>query len=210
MNRRFRALVLLPALLLPALAAGQTTGKVDVARLRAKLLQGQYIDGHLTSISEEDKRFGFEYTYEVKKAVPAGQAKLADVNRRWQAALAMRSTGLDALMKLQAEARAAYKAAYTFDVSPVPFELKGEKNLRVLTTVALPNRKLTATEQAKLRTGLPITLKDLDTKQWVRIYLDRTKKPTPAKDGEPLVYPITGIVVIPTPAESDPFIIPGS
>lgn len=212
MNRSLRAVVLLPALmLLPALAVGQTTaGKVDAAKLKTKLLQQTAIDGHLTNINEEEKRFSFEYNYEVKKPVAGGQAKLNAINARWQAALGKMTTGLDDLKKLQAEARAVYKAAFEFDVTPVPFELKGEKTLKVLTTVAPANKKLTSTEQAKLRTGLPITLKDLDTKQWVRIIIDKTKKPAPVKEGEAPVYPITSIIVIPPPAESDPYVIPGS
>src|SRR5271155_3229238 len=96
-----RLLILLIALaLLPSLAVGQAA-KVDPAKIKAKLLQGNYIDGHLTNIDETEKRFTFEYVYEVKKPIPAGQPKLADVNRRWQAALAGRATGLEDLMKLQ-------------------------------------------------------------------------------------------------------------
>jgi hypothetical protein len=53
-------------------------------------------------------------------------------------------------------------------------------------------------------------LKDIDKATWVRIYIDKTKKPVPAKEGETPVYPIAMIVVIPPPAESDPFVIPGS
>src|SRR5262249_12722718 len=120
MLRTFRSLFLLA--LLPSMAIGQATkadpAKPDPAKLKAKLLQGSYIDGHLKAIDEAEKRFTFEYVYEVKKAIPAGQAKLADVNRRWQAALAARNTGLEDLMKLQAEARAAYRAAYDIDSTP--------------------------------------------------------------------------------------------
>jgi hypothetical protein len=217
MRHYVRPLILLTALaLVPSLAIGQGAGKVDPAKLKAKLLQQTYIDGHLTKIDEPEKRFTFEYVYEVKKAVPAGQAKFNDVNRRWQAALAGRATSLEDLMKLQTEARAAYKAAFDIDSTPIDFELKGDKGLIVKTTIpptdAAGNpKKLSNTDQAKLRTGLPITVKELNTRNWVRIYIDKTKKPTPpAKEGDPLIYPITSIIVIPAPAEADPFAIPGS
>lgn len=217
MRHYVRPVILLTALaLLPSLAVGQGAGKVDPAKIKAKLLQQTYIDGHLKSIDEPEKRFAFEYVYEVKKAIPAGQAKFADVSRRWQAALNARNTGLEDLTKLQAEARTAYKAAFDIDSTPIPFELKGDKGLIVKTTIpptdAAGNpKKLSSTDQAKLRTGLPITIKELNTKNWVRIYIDKTKKATPpAKEGDPLIYPITAIYVIPAPPEADPFAIPGS
>jgi hypothetical protein len=215
--RHFRVAILLIGLaLLPSLAIGQATTKVDPAKIKAKLLQGTYIDGHLKNIDEAEKRFSFEYVYEVKKAIPAGQAKFNDVNRRWQAALARQTTSLEDLTKLQTEARAAYKAAFDIDSTPIPFELKGDKGLIVKTTIpptdAAGNpKKLSSTDQAKLRAGLPITVKELNTQNWVRIYIDRTKKPAaPAKEGDPTIYPITGIIVIPAPTEADPFAIPGS
>jgi len=206
---------------LAGLAAGQNqaAGKVDVAKLKAKLLQGSFIEGHLVKVNEDEKRFTFQYVYEVKKPVPAAQAKYAEIARRWSMALAMRSTGLEDLKKLQEEGRAAYKAAFEIDQTPIDFELKGEKNLAVRTMLAPTDadgklKKLTAAEQQKLKgdprlPGYSANLKEITEKQWVRVFIDRTKKPTPGKDGEPTIYPITMIQVVQPPAESDPFVIPG-
>ena len=203
--------------LVPALGIAQTTGKVDVPKLKAKLLQAGIIEGHLVMADDDEKRCSFQYIIEVKKPLPGGAAKLGEINARWQQALAMRSTALADLQKLQAEARAVYKNAYDIQQTPIDFEIKGEKNLAVRTTLPPIDengklKKLTPAELAKLKgkdprlPGYACKLKEIAKDDWVRIYLDKTKKPM----GDPPVYPVNMIIVIDPPKEVDPFVIPGS
>jgi hypothetical protein len=213
----FRFAILLSALaLLPLVALAQAQGKVDVAKVRAKLVAGMYIEGKLTDIKEDEKKFNFVYTVHNKKPVPQGQAKLADITRQFNAALATRSTSLDQLKKLQEQGKAALKAAYDVEETPIVFELKGEKNLAIRTLIPPSGKSLTTAEIQKLKgdprqPGLMAKIKDLDTKGFVRIYLDKSKFKATAKDNETTVYPITTIVIIPEPAQpGDPFVIPGS
>jgi hypothetical protein len=168
MHRVFRLLLLSALVALPALGFAQTnplSGKIDPAKLKAKLLQGAYIEGHLVEVNEDEKRFSFQHINEVKKANKAEQAKYAALSARWNQALAMRTTSLEDLKKLQAECRAAYKTAFEIEQTPIDFELKGEKTLAVR-TLLLPTdadgkvKKLTFAEQQNSRAILatPVTL----------------------------------------------------
>ena len=221
MHCAFRLGSLLAALaLLPLLALGQAQqGKVDTAKLRAQQLGKAFIEGKLTEINEEKNTFTFQYTHKVAKANKDGQAKLVQISQQFNKALATRSTSLDQLKQLQEQGRAAYKAAYDIEETPITFELKGEKNL-VIRTMIPPMvdgkpKKLTPAELSKLKgapgyPGYQATIKDLDTKEHVRIYIDKLRKPA-GKDAESTVYPITMIVIIPEPPDpTDPFKIPGS
>ena len=221
MFRTFRLSILLPALaLFPLLAIAQAQqGKVDTAKIRAKLLGAAYIEGKLTEVNEEKSTFTFQYTHKVAKANREGQAKLAQITQQFNKALATRSTPLDQLKQLQEQGRAAYKAAYDIEETPIVFELKGEKNLAIRTLIPPmvdgKPKKLTPAELSKLKgapgyPGYQATIKDLDTKEHVRIYIDKLKKPA-GKDVESTVYPITMIVIVPEPPDpTDPFKIPGS
>lgn len=218
MHRAIRPLVLLFGLtLLPVLATAQNQQKVDVAKIKAKLLTQQYIEGHITKVDEDDKRFTFEYPYQVKKPNPQAQAKFNAVQLRFNAALNVRSTSLDELKKLQDEGRAAYKAAFAIEETPIPFELKGDKNTAIRTMFPPAGadgkpKKLTPAEEKKLKgdprqPGYIATTKELTPKEWVRVFLDKNKA---KKDGDTIVYPVFSIIIIQEPKESDPFVIPGS
>lgn len=218
--RRSVFLFVLPWLCLPVAAQVGSPAKVDVAKVRAKLLDAAYIEGRLTQIDEGESRFTFQYTHQgKKKANPKEQARLADISRRFNAALLQRSTSLETLRKMQVEGRAALKAAYAVEETPILFELKGEKNLalRQLLPPAGPNgkpRRLTPAEQKEMRRlplvpGYPIAPKSLNTEARVRVYLDRAKVRAAAKDGDQAVFPLLGIVIVPEPKENDPFAIPG-
>jgi hypothetical protein len=197
--------------------AQNQAAKVDVTKIKAKLLTQQFIEGHIAKASEDDKRFTFEYPYQIRKPNAQAQAKYLDVQRRFNAALNIRSTSLDDLTKLQTEGRAAYKAAFEIEETPIPFELKGEKNLSIRTMFTPPGadgktKKLTAAEIQKLKgdprqPGYLATIKDLTPKEWVRVFLDRNKA---KKDGDTVIYPVLSIIIIQEPKESDPFVIPGS
>jgi len=203
--------------LLPVFASAQNqAGKVDVAKVKAKLLTQQYIEGHITKINEDDKRFTFEYPFQIKKPNPQAQAKYNAILQQFNAALNVRSTSLDQLKKMQDDGHAAYKAAFEIEETPIPFELKGEKNLSVRTMFPPagldPKKKLTAAEIQKLKgdprqPGYLATLKEVTPKEWVRVFLDKNKA---KKDGDTIVYPVTTIIIIQEPKESDPFVIPGS
>jgi hypothetical protein len=218
---RFAALLIMLAFL-PTLAfpqAGKEPAKVDPAKLRAKLLSLPSIDGQFTKIDREKKEFTFEYIYQLKMLIPEQQLKLADVTRRFQLALAMQSTSLDAVKKLQAEGIAAEKAAYKIvDEVKVPFELGADDNLVVRTLVGAFNPDGTAKkvpgEPVKGKApmpGLPATVKDLSAKKWVRVYLDKAKaNPLVGKGTEATVHPLKMIVIIPDPPPSATFVIPGS
>src|SRR5262245_21141491 len=100
MCRAFRFAMLLSAMLVPMLALGQggQPAKIDPAKIRANLLmKNTYIDGKFTSINEEEKTFSFQYTYLIRKPNPQGQAKLGEISRKFNMALAMRNTSLDTL-----------------------------------------------------------------------------------------------------------------
>jgi hypothetical protein len=198
---------------------GTPRKSVDPVKLKAKLLSGTSIEGHLTKIDSDEKRFTCRYTHEEKKPIPAEQQKLNQLNQQWQQALAKRSTSLDQLQKLQEQCRAAYKTAFDIDETNVDFELQGEKSLAVRTLIEPTDadgktKKLTYAEKQKLKgdprlPGYQATLKDIDSKTWVRVYIDKNKKPMPGDKASEPIYPLTMIVIVPAPKERDPFAIPG-
>jgi hypothetical protein len=213
MNRTFRLAVLLGILgLFPTLAVGQAA-KVDVAKIRAKLIAGSTtIEGKLARIDAAANQFTFHHLYRVPN--PQQQAKLLAIQQQFNTMLGIRSTSLDALRKVQKEGRDALKAAY--DETPIPIEVKGDDKLIVRTMLTPTDadgkpKKLSAAELQKLRgkdlrlPGFVATVKDLDSTQWVRISLNKAVKPS----GDPPVHSISMIVIIPAPKEFDLFQIPG-
>jgi hypothetical protein len=216
---RLASLVILVVFVLPSFAQVAQQGEVNVPRLRAKLLGVAYIEGKLTQIDEAESRFTFQYTNQVKKTDPKEFARLTDISRRFNLALPKRNTGLDGLRKLQEQGRAAWKAAYPVDETPVLFELKGNKGLAIRSQLPPKGengkpRRLTPAEQKEMRRvpsvpGYAATPMDLSTEVRVRVYLDRPKIRFPAKTTEETVLPLIGIVIVPEPKPKDPFVIPG-
>ncbi len=211
MNRIYRSIALLAALgVLPALAVGQNTkpAKVDEASLRAKLLAGQFIDGKFTKldVAGDEKTLVLTYTYQNRKVKQAGYKKFYDAALRYNAALDRRSTSLEEIRKLKADAEAAQKEAFEIEEIPVSFDLKlGEKT--PIRTSNLPTgddgkpRKLSAAELKKLQgdpklPGYTAKLADLNKEDTVRIWLDKSK----LKKGEEVTaYPVSMILVLPPP-----------
>ena len=226
MGRLSRLTALLAAaVLFPSLTDAQTAkpAKVDPVKVRAKLLQGQYIEGKLVRIDANEKTFTFAYVVETKTPNPEGQKQYAAAFATFSAALAKRSTPLADLKKLQKEGIAAEKGAFNIEETQIAFELKGDKAF-VVRTLVLPKgadgkvQKLTPADEKKLKgdpkqpgyyMGYAAEVKDLDQKKWVRAYLDKKFKPAAGTKPDEAVYPATMLVIIPDPPVVTNFKIPG-
>lgn len=214
MSYCYRVFGLLAALaVVPALAEAQSkTSKVDEASLRAKLVAGPHIDGKFTKldVAGDDKSAELTFTYENKKVKQAGYKKFIDAATRYNAALDRRSTSLEEIRKLKADAEAAQKDAYEIEEIAVKFALK-PTDKAVVRTMNLPTddngkpKVLKPSEMQKLKgdpklPGYIAKWTDLNKDDTVRIYLDKTR----IKKGEEIAtYPV-GMIVIQAPPPAPP------
>ena len=209
------ASLILGLLALPASAPGQAakTAKVDPAALRAKLLQGQYVEGKMTAVDAagDDKKLTLVYSYLVKAPKAAEYKKYAAAVAQFNFALEKRSTSLEDIKKIQAEVKKAQDAAFDVDETRVPFEISATAKTPVRTLFVPTNpdgtaKKLSAQEAAKLKgpnPNLPGNLAqftDLKDKT-VRVTIDKTKLKPGVKPDETSVYPATMLIIVPTPLD---------
>lgn len=208
---------------LPAFGVAQTAKTqpaVDLDKVRAKLLTGPFIEGQLTVLAAEEKRFQLRHVHQVKTPNADVQTKLKLLTAQFNAALLRRSTSLDELRKMQADGMALEKIAYQVAEYPILFTLQGDKNLVVRTLLPPVDAKgnplrLTPAEKQKLignprYPGYQAAIQDLNARPTVQVYLDRSKlKPAADTKPEEAVYPLTMIVIVPEPQPVSAFRIPG-
>jgi hypothetical protein len=198
MRASLRLAVLLPALIcLPLLALGQGAdkgdkGMSDEAKTRKKMLDGKYLQGVFTDVSDDgdDKIALLKAEYEVKKANAEGQKKYNELYNQFR-----RERDKNRQKDLYNQLLAA--AAGTYDVEKVPFEFK----IKITGTTKIrraepppkdpdnPKAKYTAAELSKLKgpgglPGYPCELSDIkygETTIQVTIDRGKDKGKTPAK-----------------------------
>jgi hypothetical protein len=183
----------------PAQVAKTPAKKVDPAALRAKLVQGQFIEGKVSKaeMGSDENKLTVTYTYEVKTPNADGYKKFVEVANRYNLALEKRSTSLEDVKKLQQEVKLARAGAFIVDETPIVFELAAPVKTTVYRTLVEPPKG-----QAKPKTdprypGYPAEFKEVDGKS-VRVYLNKQKLKTGAKTDENTVYPASMIVIIPS------------
>jgi hypothetical protein len=192
----------------------------EMAKYKAKLLSGQYIPGKLTAldVDKDEKSFTVQVPYQIRTPNAEGQKKYNEVYQQYAAAYRAGNAG--EVQRLYAALAEAYQAAFDVEDKPIDFELLGTSKL-VVRRLTLPPKepgddgrpaRYTAKELAELKgdaklIGYKATLKDLETDQYVRVYIDKSKLKAPAKSKdkdapppeEPSYYPITMIVIVPEP-----------
>jgi len=214
------------ALVFPALAADNILNPDKPAedpKVRAKLLQAEFLQGKLTAVEgDEEKTFVLEVTQKVK-AVNAKQAeRYQDLMKKYNDLSAKRK--FQEAQKLAPDIQDALSKYYEMVDVPYEFALKGDKDLVVRRTKLPPKEgedgkpgKYTPEELKTLKgddpklPGYMAEPKDLDKDLIVKVYLDRSKikaAPAPkAKKEEPeeaVMYPVKMMVILP-PAESPLF-----
>ena len=174
------------------------------ASVKTKLLAGQFIDGKFTKldVSGDEKSMELTCVYENKKVKPAGYKKFYDAALRYNAALERRSTSLEEIKKLKADADDARKDAYEVEEIKVKLDLKPTEKA-VVRTMKLPTddngkpKVLKPSEMQKLKgdpklPGLIAKYADLNKDDVVRIYIDKSK----IKKGEEVPsHPVSMIVI---------------
>lgn len=189
-----RLAVLLPALAcLPILALGQVgadkadKGMSDEAKQRKKMLEGKYLQGVFTDVSDDgdDKIAVLKAEYEIKKANPEGQ-------KRYNELLAQLKRERDKNRYKDLYNQVVVAAAGTYDVEKVPFEFK----IKITASTKIrraepppkdaddPKVKYTAAELAKLKgpgnlVGYPCELKDINSDTTIQVTVDKPKTKTP-------------------------------
>jgi len=200
-------------------------GAAEVAKYKAKLLNSPYFLGKLTAldVEKDEKSFTVQAPYQIRTPNADGQKKYNEVYQQYGAAY--RAGNAAEVQRLYAALAEAYQAAFDVEDRPIEFELLGTSKL-VVRRLTLPPKepgddgkpaRYTAKEMAELKgdpklIGYKATLKDLETDQYVRIYIDKSKLKAPAKKDkdkdaapeEPSYYPVTMIVIVPEPMAALP------
>jgi hypothetical protein len=201
-------------------------GEAEVAKYKAKLLNSPFILAKLTSfdVEAEEKSFNVEAPFQLRTPNAEGQKKFSEVYAQYVAAF--RAGNAAETQRLYAAAAEAYKGAFDVEDRPIEFALLASPKL-VIRRLSLPPKepgddgkpaRYTAKELAELKgdpklLGYKATLKDLETDQHVRIYIDKAKLKPPKKDPkdkdapppeEPAYYTVTMIVIVPEPMPALP------
>jgi hypothetical protein len=198
MQRLFRLAVLMPCLLviLPVWAADTVINPdkpSEDPKVRAKLLQADYLQGKLTSIEGEgeEKNFVLEVAHKVKGVNKEVEQKLLDLNKQFQAAVSAKDA--NRVRQLTTDIQALQAKYYEMKDVPYEFALKSDKSLVVRRTKLQPKEsddgkpvKYTEEEIKKLKgddpkvPGYAAEFKDLDKDIYVKVYIDKSKiKPAP-------------------------------
>lgn len=200
-------------------------GAAEVAKYKAKVLSGPFILGKLTAldVDKDEKSFTVQVPFQIRTPNAEGQKKYTDVYQQYAAAYRAGNAG--EVQRLYAALVEAYKGAFDVEDRPIDIELLGTSKL-VVRRLNLPPKepgddgkpvRYTAKEVAELKgdaklVGYKATLKDLETDQYVRVYIDKSKLKPPAKkakdaappEEEPGYYPVTMIVIVPEPVPALP------
>lgn len=193
-------------------------GAAVVAKYKAKVLAGPYIQGKLISFDTEgeEKSFTVQVPFGISTPNAEGQKKYGEVYQQYAAAY--RAGNAAEVQKLYPVLVEAYKGAFDVEDRPIDFELLGTPKL-VIRRLTLPPKepgddgkpaRYTAKELAELKgdaklPGYKATLKDLETDQIVRVYIDKSKIKAPAKKEkdkeaepeEPAYFHVTTIIIVP-------------
>jgi hypothetical protein len=193
-----------------ALLEGRAADPVDpdAAKLRAKLLNAVYIEGQLTAVEGEEKKFSMTVTEKVQTINQKAQQQLTQAQQNYANALRGKNQGaINNAAKAVSDAQA--KLYDTKDVSH-DFDLQGTKNFNLRTQIT-PTKddgsKYTSVELSGLKgtSGLPgysCKIEAAEKGTWVRAYIDKNKLRDMKKDSDaPL--PLTTLLIIPEPKEKD-------
>ncbi|MBL8792733.1 MAG: hypothetical protein JNM56_02380 [Planctomycetia bacterium] len=225
MPAALRLAVLLPALcLLPVFAAAQLADKsgTDEAQLRAKLLAGAYVEGKITEVrsggADGVKHITVAYQHQIKRKVDPFAARKAEILKKIYDKV-VESKFEPAIQKVGAELSKAQEEASDTILVPIPFVVRVDADVK-LRTLEVPlgddgkPKKLSVEEQKKLKgdprlPGFAAAVENFEEGQLTRFFLDRTRfrsapKAKAAGDGNPTVYPITMLVIVPPPMNSTP------
>jgi hypothetical protein len=227
MLRNLRRLVLLFTLVLtlPSLAADKDKGaspdkSSDEAKVRAGLLEGEYLEGKLTQLDVEGDTRSFTLVVTAKTRIynQAIDARAIDLDKKLaemkRAMIGKRATAeQSADMKKRAEElKDLQSKIYTRQDVAYEFALKAGKELNVRRQEPPPKigddgkpRTYSLEELKKLKgsdTNLPgwtAEIKELKKDAAVRVWLDRksVEFPSAKKDGEPPTYTAMTIVLLP-------------
>ena len=223
MLRLVRLLTLVPALMmvLPLFGADKALNPdkpSESPAVRAKLLQGDFLQGKLTSIEGEgdDKTYILEVNQKAKGVNAQMKQKYEDLTKQWQAAVQAKNNGQAQQVAQQMQETAA-KYYEMVDV-PYEFALKSDKDLIVRRQKLPPKEpeegkpaKYTEEELKALKgddpkvPGYKAEFKDLDKDIPVKVYLDKSKIKAPAKDkkkdkdepDEIVLYHVRMFVILP-------------
>jgi hypothetical protein len=210
----FRLAAIVPALaVLPTLAAD---AKSDEA-LKARLLAGTTITGKLSAVDADGdvKKFTVQYPNSTQEVDPKGQQAYQDLLKRYNQAVQSKNKGN--IQSLGPQVQKAQAAMYVTKDNPIDFDFTGDKNLKIRKQ-ELPPKEVngkpvpyTLAEKQQLRgsgadaalPGYAATVKDLQTDQYVKVYLDKAKSKASAgkKDADKDAHPITMIIIVPAPAQ---------
>jgi hypothetical protein len=178
----------------------------DAAKLRAKLLNAPYLEGQLTSVDGDEKKFSMTVVEKVQVINPKAQQQLTQAQQNYANAVKNRNQGqINNAAKAISDATA--KLYDSKDVSH-DFDLKGSTkiNLRTLITPTKDDgSKYTSVELAGLKgtSGLPgysCKMESFEKSAWVRAYIDKNKLRDMKKDSDaPL--PLTTLCLIPEPKD---------
>lgn len=194
-------------------------GAAEVAKYKAKVLAGAYIQGKLTAfdVDGEEKSFSVQVPFQVRTPNAEGQKKYGEVYQQYAAAYRAGNAG--EVQRLYGVLVEAYKGAFDVEDRPIDLEFLATPKL-VIRRLTLPPKepgddgkpaRYSAKELAELKgdaklPGYKATLKDLETDQTVRVYIDKSKlKPPPKKEKgkeqeapeEPAFFPVTMILIVP-------------
>src|SRR5262249_5207393 len=137
-----------------------------------------------------------------------------DLLKRYNQALQSKNKGN--IQSLGPQVQKAQAAMYVAKDNPIDLEFTGDKNLKIRRQ-ELPPKEVngkpvlyTLAEKQQLRgsgadaalPGYSATVKDLETDQYVKVYLDKSKsRTTGKKESDKDGHPITMIIIVPAPAQ---------
>lgn len=190
-------------------------GAAEVAKYKAKVIAGPYIQGKLASfdLDAEMKSFSVQVPFQIRTPNAEGQKKYGEVYQQYAAAY--RGGNAGEVQRLYPLLVDAYKGAFDVEDRPIDIELLASDKL-VIRRLTLPPKesddgkpvRYTAKELADLKgdpklPGYKADVKDLETDQNVRVYIDKSKiKPAPKKKDaeapeEPAYFTVTMIIIVP-------------
>jgi hypothetical protein len=192
-----------------AQAVPKVADPTDPAAAKARLLKAAYLEGQLTSVDADEKKFSIQAIDKVQVLNPKMQQAYATAQTNYNNAI--RNRNPSAAGKHLAEMRDAQAKMYDTQEIQIDFDLKGTDKINVRTQITPTKEdgsKYSQVELAGLKgtNGLPgyaAKISSLEKAQWVRVYIDKNKLgSTKVKDDVPL--PVLTIVIEPDKDKEKP------
>ncbi len=182
--------------------AGPAPPNSDPEKVKASLIAAAYLNGQLTAVNIEEKKFTLKVEYKKSVLNEKVQQQLTDLSRQYQQTVSVPRPDRNRAANLANQITAAEAKLYDQVDDSIDFEIQGTDKLTVRTLIEPTKEgggKYSASELVRLRVnislpGYPLEIKELEKDKWVHVYLDKAKLPS-SKAKDP-TYTATMIVLV--------------